>query len=52
MLLYVAPVLLGETARPLFDGLGIDAMSRKFQLDVIDVRRLGEDTRVLLSPRN
>ncbi|BAV96523.1 bifunctional diaminohydroxyphosphoribosylaminopyrimidine deaminase/5-amino-6-(5-phosphoribosylamino)uracil reductase RibD [Lysobacter enzymogenes] len=51
VLLYVAPVLLGETARPLFDGLGIEAMSRKFQLDVIDVRRLGEDTRVLLRPR-
>ena len=51
VLLYVAPVLLGENARPLFDGLGIEAMTHKLQLDVIDVRRLGEDTRVLLQPR-
>ena len=27
LLLYVAPVLLGERARPLFDGLHIDAMT-------------------------
>lgn len=51
VLLYVAPVLLGENARPLFGGLGIEAMTGKLQLDVIDVRRLGEDTRVLLQPR-
>ncbi|MGO4775139.1 RibD family protein, partial [Lysobacter sp. 2RAB21] len=51
VLVYVAPVLLGENARPLFDGLGIEAMTHKLQLDVIDVRRLGEDTRVLLQPR-
>ncbi|KWS06673.1 Diaminohydroxyphosphoribosylaminopyrimidine deaminase [Lysobacter capsici AZ78] len=50
VLLYVAPVLLGENARPLFGGLGIEAMTSKLQLDVIDVRRLGEDTRVLLQP--
>ena len=50
VLLYVAPVLLGENARPLFGGLGIEAMSSKLQLQVIDVRRLGEDTRVLLRP--
>jgi len=51
VLLYVAPVLLGENARPLFGGLGIEAMTGKLQLDVIDLRRLGEDTRVLLQPR-
>ncbi len=51
VLLYVAPVLLGQDARPLFDGLSIDAMADKLRLEVIDVRRLGEDTRVLLQPR-
>src|SRR3546814_9299820 len=29
LLLYVAPVLLGESARPLFDGLHIDAMTQR-----------------------
>lgn len=51
VLLYVAPVLLGESARPLFDGLGIEAMKDKLRLDLVDVRRIGEDTRVLLQPR-
>jgi diaminohydroxyphosphoribosylaminopyrimidine deaminase/5-amino-6-(5-phosphoribosylamino)uracil reductase len=51
VLLYVAPVLLGESARPLFDGLGIEAMKDKLRLDLVDLRRLGEDTRVLLQPR-
>ena len=32
LLLYVAPVLLGERARPLFAGLGIDAMAQRAQL--------------------
>ena len=31
VLLYVAPVLLGERARPLFDGLAIDAMAQKLE---------------------
>ena len=34
VLLYVAPVLLGEQARPLFDGLHIDAMA---QLSLIHI---------------
>ena len=32
MLLYVAPVLLGERARPLFDGLHIDAMTQRLKM--------------------
>ena len=50
ILLYVAPVLLGERARPLFAGLGIDAMAQRTQLTVVDVRAMGEDQRVLLRP--
>ncbi|RZA18023.1 MAG: bifunctional diaminohydroxyphosphoribosylaminopyrimidine deaminase/5-amino-6-(5-phosphoribosylamino)uracil reductase RibD, partial [Lysobacteraceae bacterium] len=51
LLLYIAPVLLGERARPLFDGLHIDAMTERLQLQAIDSRRIGDDHRLLLRPR-
>jgi len=51
LLLYVAPVMLGERARPLFDGLHIDAMTERLALDIIETRRIGEDVRVLLRPK-
>lgn len=51
LLLYVAPVLLGAHARPLFDGLDIGDMSRRLALDIVETRRLGEDLRLLLRPR-
>ena len=50
VLLYVAPVLLGERARPLFAGLGIDAMAQRWQLKAVDARAIGEDHRLLLVP--
>jgi len=50
ILLYVAPVLLGERARPLFDGLHIDTMAQKLNLAVVESRYLGNDVRLLLRP--
>ena len=50
LLLYVAPVLLGERARPLFDGLHIDAMTESLRMRIIETRRIGADVRVLLQP--
>ena len=50
MLLYVAPVLLGERARPLFDGLHIDAMTQRLKLQRIDSAVVGDDFRLLLRP--
>ncbi|HSR64914.1 MAG TPA: bifunctional diaminohydroxyphosphoribosylaminopyrimidine deaminase/5-amino-6-(5-phosphoribosylamino)uracil reductase RibD [Xanthomonadaceae bacterium] len=50
LLLYVAPVMLGERARPLFEGLQIDAMTERLKLRLVDTRRIGEDIRVLLRP--
>lgn len=52
VLLYVAPVLLGERARPLFDGLHIDAMTERLKLRVVDNRRIGDDLRLLLRPQS
>jgi len=51
LLLYVAPVVLGSGARPLFDGLNIDSMGERLQMDVVESRRFGEDVRMLLQPR-
>ena len=50
VLLYVAPVLLGAAARPLFDGLRIDEMQQRLRLKTIETRWLGDDTRLLLRP--
>lgn len=51
LLLYVAPVLLGPHARPLFDGLDINAMTERLQLRIVDSRVVGEDIRLLLQPQ-
>lgn len=48
LLLYVAPVLLGDRARPLFSGLGIEEMAQRMQLQVVEARSIGEDQRLLL----
>ena len=50
LLLYVAPVMLGERARPLFEGLHIDAMTERLRMRTIESRRIGDDVRVLLRP--
>ncbi|MGV8942464.1 bifunctional diaminohydroxyphosphoribosylaminopyrimidine deaminase/5-amino-6-(5-phosphoribosylamino)uracil reductase RibD, partial [Thermomonas sp.] len=46
LLLYIAPVLLGERARPLFDGLHIDEMNERMQLRMVDSRHVGDDLRL------
>lgn len=50
VLLYVAPILLGGEARPLFDGLRIDEMAQRLHLRTVETRRLGDDLRLLLRP--
>ena len=50
VLLYVAPILLGADARPLFDGLQIAEMTQRLRLQTVDTRRLGDDLRLLLRP--
>ena len=44
------PVLLGPGARPLFDGLHIDAMAQRLHLQRVDSAVVGEDLRLLLRP--
>ncbi|WP_245978967.1 bifunctional diaminohydroxyphosphoribosylaminopyrimidine deaminase/5-amino-6-(5-phosphoribosylamino)uracil reductase RibD [Solilutibacter pythonis] len=50
VLLYLAPVLLGEQARPMFGGLGIDRMSDGQRLKLLDLRQIGPDLRLLMAP--
>ena len=50
LLLYIAPVLLGERGRPLFDGLGIETMAQRLQLQTVETRRIGDDLRLRLQP--
>lgn len=51
LLLYIAPVLLGERARPLFDGLRIDEMAQRLRMRIVDTRHVGDDIRLLLRPQ-
>ena len=51
LLLYVAPVILGERARPMFEGLHIDEMTERLCMRIVETRRIGDDVRLLLQPR-
>ncbi len=48
LLLYVAPILLGDTARPLLALPALAEISSGRRLRVVDERRIGEDWRLLL----
>lgn len=50
LLLYVAPVLLGNAARPLLDLPLLSDMAARWQLRVVEQRQLGDDLRLLLRP--
>lgn len=51
LLLYVAPVILGERGRPLFGGLDIATMADRRALRVVETRQVGPDIRLLLRSR-
>jgi diaminohydroxyphosphoribosylaminopyrimidine deaminase/5-amino-6-(5-phosphoribosylamino)uracil reductase len=48
LLLYVAPVLLGDTARPLLALPPLAGMAERWQLRTLDQRQLGPDLRLRL----
>ncbi len=51
LLVYMAPVLLGERARPLFAGLRIEQMAQRLQLQLVETLHVGDDLRLLLRPQ-
>jgi diaminohydroxyphosphoribosylaminopyrimidine deaminase/5-amino-6-(5-phosphoribosylamino)uracil reductase len=50
LLLYVAPLLLGDGARPLLHLPPLAAMTGRWQLQVLDQRMLDQDWRLRLRP--
>lgn len=50
LVVYMAPCILGSTARPLLQ-LPLDTMAQKLNLTTLDVRRVGDDWRFTLVPR-
>lgn len=49
VIIYMAPKLLGSNARPLFD-LPLDSMSSALPLKIRDIRALGKDWRITITP--
>jgi len=50
LLLYVAPMLMGSLARPLF-ALPLNSMAEAISLELVDQRRFGADMRLIYRPR-
>jgi diaminohydroxyphosphoribosylaminopyrimidine deaminase/5-amino-6-(5-phosphoribosylamino)uracil reductase len=50
LLLYIAPVLLGEHGRPLFAGVEPLSMAQRLGFRVADTRHVGDDLRLRLLP--
>jgi diaminohydroxyphosphoribosylaminopyrimidine deaminase/5-amino-6-(5-phosphoribosylamino)uracil reductase len=51
-LLYVAPVLLGDAARPLLALPPLSEMASRWRLRTVERRQVGDDLRLLLRPPN
>jgi len=51
-IIYVAPRLLGDTARGLFTLPGLQSMAQIIELDIIDIRAVGHDWRITARVRN
>jgi len=49
LIVYMAPALMGDRARPLLS-LGLDTMAEKVPLHIEDVRRVGQDWRFTVLP--
>jgi len=50
LLIYVAPVLLGHTGRPMLHLPPLDDMASRWKLQTIDRRQVGDDMRLQLRP--
>lgn len=50
LLIYIAPLLLGDTARPLLNLPPLADMSARWRLRTVDRRVIGDDMRLLLRP--
>ncbi|BAL23343.1 5-amino-6-(5-phosphoribosylamino)uracil reductase oxidoreductase protein [Azoarcus sp. KH32C] len=51
LLLYLAPMLVGDTAQGLFNLTELTRLDQAVRLDIRDLRRIGEDLRLVARPR-
>lgn len=51
IIVYIAPVLLGDTGRGMFRLPGVERLAERVQLRVTEVRTVGEDLRITAEPR-
>lgn len=51
LIVYMAPVLLGSSARPLLD-MRLDHMADAYRLTLVDRRQLGDDHRFVFEPKS
>jgi diaminohydroxyphosphoribosylaminopyrimidine deaminase/5-amino-6-(5-phosphoribosylamino)uracil reductase len=51
LLLYFAPVLLGSSARGMFDFPALTEMAQRTALDILDTSHVGQDIRIRARPR-
>ncbi|SDL01760.1 diaminohydroxyphosphoribosylaminopyrimidine deaminase [Franzmannia pantelleriensis] len=49
--LFMAPTLLGGEARPLFSLPGLETMAQQRTLDILDIRAVGRDWRIIARPQ-
>jgi diaminohydroxyphosphoribosylaminopyrimidine deaminase/5-amino-6-(5-phosphoribosylamino)uracil reductase len=50
-LIYLAPVLLGASARGMFDIPPLTAMNQRTELQILDIHHVGDDIRIRARPR-
>jgi len=51
IILYMAPHLLGDTARGMFSLPALASMEQRRQVDIVDMRMIGKDIRLILRPK-
>ncbi|MCG9678043.1 bifunctional diaminohydroxyphosphoribosylaminopyrimidine deaminase/5-amino-6-(5-phosphoribosylamino)uracil reductase RibD [Vibrio sp. Isolate24] len=51
LVLYLAPKIMGSDGRGLFGELGLESMAEVIDLDIQDVRQVGEDIRIVARPK-
>ena len=52
LVIYMAPHLMGNTARGLFELPGLDRLAQRVQLKITDIRAVGEDWRITATVAN
>ena len=50
LLVYYAPILMGASAKGMFDFPPLQSMSQRTQLELLDMRQVGKDIRLRLKP--